>query len=43
MVVAVIVARMIVMGSRRVDSRAMRIVMVLDLIAARVARMCAED
>ncbi len=43
MVVAVIVVRMIVMGSGRVGSRAMRFVMMLDLIAARVARMCAED
>jgi hypothetical protein len=43
MILAVIVARMIVMGSRRVGIAGMRVIVMLDLIADRIARMCAED
>ena len=41
-VVAVVVVTMIVMGRRRMGV-AMRVVMMLDGIAARIARMRAED
>ena len=42
-VMAVIVGGMIVMGIRRMGIGAMRVVMMLDRIAARIARMRAED
>jgi hypothetical protein len=43
MVVVAVIIGMFVMGSRRMGVGAMRIVVVLDLISARIARMRAED
>ena len=42
-VMAVVVVAMVVMGRRRMGVSAMTVVMMLDLIAARVARMRAEE
>jgi hypothetical protein len=42
-VMAVIAGRMIVMGMRRMRVGAMRVIMMLDGVAARIARMGAED
>ena len=43
MIVVAVIAFMIVMGVRRMGVGAMRIVMMLDLIPARIARMRAEN
>ena len=43
MIVVAVIVGVIVMGIRRMGIGAMRVVMMLDRVAARIARMRAED